>query len=361
MSSHVRQDTPAAEPRVFKPSAKLPMHSLAWAGQTGAMPDLCIREMNRPADFAAVAAIRNAADPDWPVTPELLLAWDAARDRSLHHLELVAELGGELVGHLSVGHDDFAFQADRYWGSLSVPPGSRRRGIASALHAQMLTILRPRGANELRTMLAESATPGIAFLKQHGYKPTWKRLDLRLDVNRAELGRFDELLSGVAGRGMKLISVAELAADPRRDERLWELDWLLFQDVPMGQTLTRKPLSVWVAEELHDPMFEPGLSFVMLDPARNDALTGPYIGYSTLMGNPGGFHVIGMTGVRREYRRLGLATALKVAAMRALMQRGGGEIRTFNDAPNTAMVSMNEALGFVRFPDQVRYELRLSD
>ena len=114
-----------------------------------------------------------------------------------------------------------------------------------------------------------------------------------------------------------------------------------------------------MAEELHGPSFEPGLSFVMLDPRRRDPLTGPYIGYSTLMSNPGGFFVIGMTGVLRGYRRLGLAKALKGAAMRALAERGGGEIRTFNDEPNVAMVKMNEALGFVRGPSRMRYELFL--
>ena len=56
------------------------------------------------------------------------------------------------------------------------------------------------------------------------------------------------------------------------------------------------------------------------------------------MSNPGGFYAIGMTGVLRGYRGLGLAKALKVTAMRALAERGGGEIRTFNDDPNVAMV-----------------------
>ena len=94
-------------------------------------------------------------------------------------------------------------------------------------------------------------------------------------------------------------------------------------------------------------------------PDLSDPLTGPYVGYTTLMRNPGGFHVIGMTGVRREVRGRGVAKALKVAAMRALREAGGGEIRTFNDRPNAAMLGMNEALGFVRGPTHLRYELRL--
>ena len=61
------------------------------------------------------------------------------------------------------------------------------------------------------------------------------------------------------------------------------------------------------------------LSFVAVDPTRNDPLTGPYVGYSTIGWNAAGdYGYIGMTGVLREYRGRGLAKALKVAAMRAL-------------------------------------------
>lgn len=84
--------------------------------------------------------------------------------------------------------------------------------------------------------------------------------------------------------------------------------------------------------------------------------------YSTLGFNEGGgYYFIGMTGVRRSHRGRGMARALKVAAMRmrALHRAGGGLIRTFNDAPNRAMLQMNEGLGFQRTATIYRYELKL--
>ncbi|UWX63840.1 hypothetical protein [Deinococcus rubellus] len=41
----------------------------------------------------------------------------------------MAEFGGEVIGHLGMGHDDFAFQEDRSCGGLHVAPGVRRRGF----------------------------------------------------------------------------------------------------------------------------------------------------------------------------------------------------------------------------------------
>ncbi|EYB67577.1 N-acetyltransferase GCN5 [Deinococcus phoenicis] len=329
------------------------------------MPDpaFMLRAPRKPGDFPETAAVLSAADPEWPVTPELLRVWDEAADPGLFLTELVAEQEGRVVGVGRVGHDDFAFEEWRYWGNLSVHPDARGRGVGGALYAELLERVRTRGARELRTMLTDQPhhALGRAFLERRGFRPVWERYESRLDTDRVDLDRFDGLLSQVAADGAELRSVAELAADPERDRRLWELDWRLFQDVPMGNTLTRRPFETWVKQELEDPTFAPELSFVAVRPGLEDPLTGPYIGYSTLMRNPAGFYVIGMTGVRRGDRGRGIAKALKVAAMRALAAAGGGSIRTFNDRPNVAMLRMNEKLGFVRGPTHLRYELRLEE
>lgn len=321
-----------------------------------------LRDLRMPGDYPDAAALLCASDPEWPVTPELLRVWDEAADPALFRTDAVAEQGGRVVGVGRVGHDDFAFEEWRYWGNLTVHPDARGRGVGSALYAELLERVRSRGAREVRTMLTDGPhhAPGRAFLERRGFRPVWERYESRLNTADVDLGRFGELLAGVAADGIELRSVAELAADPERNRRLWELDWRLFQDVPMGNVLTKRPLEAWVKQELEDPTFSPELSFVAVRPGLDDPLTGPYVGYTTLMRNPSGFYVIGMTGVRREDRGRGVAKALKVAAMRALAGQGGGSIRTFNDKPNAAMLTMNERLGFVRGPTHLRYELSLA-
>ncbi|GMA15973.1 GNAT family N-acetyltransferase [Deinococcus metallilatus] len=325
--------------------------------------DFVLRAPRKPGDYPDAAAVLSSADPEWPVTPELLRVWDEAHDPGLFLTELVAEQGGRVVGVGRIGHDDFAFEEWRYWGNLSVHPDARGRGIGGALYAELLERVRARGAREIRTMLSDQPhhAPGRAFLERRGFRVVWERYESRLDTRQVDLSRFDELLAGVAADGVELRSIADLARDPERDRRLWELDWELFQDVPMGNALTKRPFEAWVKQELEDPTFAPELSFVALRPGLDDPLTGPYVGYSTLGRNPAGFYYIGMTGVRREDRGRGIAKALKVAAMRALAAAGGGEIRTFNDKPNAAMLGMNEKLGFVRGPTHLRYELKLEE
>ncbi|WP_407540712.1 GNAT family N-acetyltransferase [Deinococcus radiomollis] len=322
--------------------------------------DLHLRPARFPDDAAPAAALLSASNPDWPVTAELLQHEHDHRDPALFFTERLAEQGGRLLGVLGVGHDDFAHDEGRYWANLHVHPQARNQGVGGALYAEFLNILKARGAHEARTMLTETDEPGIRFLKARGWKETWRRHEFRLDTARAELPAPPDL------GGLRLEALDRLAGDPQLGARLHELDWLLFQDVPMGMTLTRRPLEVWVQQELEEPSMRPGLSFVLIDDAVNDPLTGPYVGYTTLLQSPGGFYFIGMTGVRREYRGRGLARALKLASMRAMREAGGGEIgggeiRTFNDPPNVAMIAMNRALGFVKQPDRVRYELTLEN
>ncbi|WP_216325855.1 GNAT family N-acetyltransferase [Deinococcus aestuarii] len=320
-----------------------------------------LRTLRKSDDYPGAARVLTAANPEWPVTPDLLAVWDGARDPALFYTEAVAEAGGQVVAAGGIGHDDFAFEEWRYWGNLAVHPDARGRGIGSALYDTLLERVRARGAREVRTMLTDAPhhEAGRAFLERRGFRVTWERYESRLNTAEVDLGAFDELLARVRGGGLELRSVAELADDPERNRRLWELDWLLFQDVPMGNTLTRRPFEAWVRQEVEDPTFAPELSFVALRPGLDDPLTGPYVGYTTLMLTSGGAYVIGMTGVRREDRGRGVAKALKVAAMRALAARGGGEIRTMNDKPNAAMLEMNRALGFRRGPTHFRYELHL--
>jgi predicted GNAT superfamily acetyltransferase len=57
-----------------------------------------------------------------------------------------------------------------------------------------------------------------------------------------------------------------------------------------------------------------------------------------------------MTGVRRAYRRRGIATALKVIAVGFARARGVSMLRTVHDARSSAAIKMNLRLGYVPTP-----------
>ena len=58
----------------------------------------------------------------------------------------------------------------------------------------------------------------------------------------------------------------------------------------------------------------------------------------------------GMTGVRREFRGRGIATALKLRTVEYARDHGVREIRTWNEINNQRMLAINTRFGFVRQP-----------
>ena len=60
------------------------------------------------------------------------------------------------------------------------------------------------------------------------------------------------------------------------------------------------------------------------------------------------FVVPEMTGVLTAYTGRGLAQALKALVLQFAQTQAVPQVRTFNDAPNTAMIAVNEKLGYQR-------------
>jgi len=67
-----------------------------------------------------------------------------------------------------------------------------------------------------------------------------------------------------------------------------------------------------------------------------------------------------MTGMLREYRRRGVAMALKVLTIEYAQRCGFTQISTWVESTNTGMLAINERLGFTRRPGMVVYRQDLT-
>jgi putative acetyltransferase len=101
----------------------------------------------RARDVAAIAVVTRAAfatHPHSDHTEEFVIA--ALRARGMLTLSLVAELAGEVVGHIAFSPVAGVGEAWFGLGPLAVDPPQQRRGIGSALVRAGLDALRARGA-----------------------------------------------------------------------------------------------------------------------------------------------------------------------------------------------------------------------
>jgi len=130
------------------------------------------------------------------------------------------------------------------------------------------------------------------------------------------------------------------------------LDWALWQDVPyFGQTVVKRSLEQFASEEVHHPKFLPDTCFIAVKDHE-------FIGYSNLSAVEEGFS-IEMTGVLRAYRGQGIATLLKFYGIQYAQVHSNGRLFTVNDAVNTAVLALNQKLGFVPAGAMLRFTKRI--
>ena len=227
---------------------------------------LHIRETT-PEDAPALAALHTALYPDRPMTAEGVLARDRQRAPDALVGRWVAEVGGQVVG-MGAFHQsthDYAPGRFRVW--VNVAADWRRRGIGAALYARLLEGLAAHEPRVLRAVVREGQAAGRRFLARQGYAEILRVQDSRLDVAAFDFAPYAAFEARFASGGIAIQSLAELADDPDRDGKLYDLEWALFQDTPGVDLDYRRPFDQWRREEIENPLLPHEGYFLALDGA----------------------------------------------------------------------------------------------
>lgn len=311
-----------------------------------------LRPMDIPRDCEGVARVRSACFPAWPVSADEVAGTESRRPRDRVHLAWVAVQQDGIAAYGYVEEPNIAAVPGRIRIRVLVVPAHRGHGIGGALYDTLLGRAVEAGATELVTETAEDDAAAHQFLARRGFAQYHRRIESRLalgDVEPAKIARgIDALTDAFFPAGVRIATYRQLLlAVPDAPRRLYELDALLWADVPFGLAGSVPSFEQYQALELADPDFLPQATFVALDGQH-------WIGLGAVM-NGRGFLLNSMTGVAREWRGRGLARWLKLHTIRWALERNAAELRTFNDAVNDAILGLNRSLGFRESSVEVRY------
>ena len=290
------------------------------------------------------------------------------KDRPAHHQSTVAEWerndaqksAGEVSLRLCVGEPAAAYLSvvDRSTTprrkpgvcgfDLWVAPEQWSEELADALYEKAAEFARSRDSKRLTTYLTLYTADNllVPFLTQRGFTEIDRIVPVMLDLTAFDPGRFPS----PAPAGIRFFSYAEAGDTDENRRRLYTLGAALDQDVPSNDGHGEPPpFEEWQKRFIrpeHDP------NTLMLAASDN----GEWIGFSQL-----GFQESTniawtfMTGVRREYRGLSIAYALKLKTIDAALARGCPLILTENHEDNAPMRAINRKLGFVPDAPAVSY------
>jgi GNAT superfamily N-acetyltransferase len=264
----------------------------------------------------------------------------------------VAHAQGSIAGYGYIEEPNVAARPGRIRIRVMVDPAHRGTGLGRAMCDALEARARVAGATELVTEAAENEAGARALLARRGFAEYHRRIESRLalaDVDPAKMARgIEALTDAFFPDGVRIATYRQmLLAVSDAPRRLYDLDALLWADVPFGLTGAVPTFEEYQALELADPDFLPQATFVALDGDR-------WIGLGALMNGPG-FLLNSMTGAAREWRGRGLARWLKLHTIRWALERGAPELRTFNDAVNDAILGLNRSLGFRVESVEIRY------
>ena len=291
-------------------------------------------------DREAVVAIQNATTPErrvsadeWWQFDRLLGETQYIRRRSV----AVTTWGPDVVGYGAVEHMPWMFHPQKFRMTFMVHPGCRRRGIGTALYNQLTEDLRSLQAIAVRAEVRENQVDALAFLQKRGFAEYERELELRLAVADADLALLRSVAARVAQRGIVINTLAdERQCDPDCLRKLYELDCTSGDDSYTPASYEEFVRHLDRRSYLSDAFFI--------------AILGDrYVGWTRMRtsreSEPGCLRQ-SFTGVRREYRRQGIALVLKLRTIEYARQHGYTSI--IAHSPHPAMIALNEKLGFRR-------------
>lgn len=301
------------------------------------------------ADYEGVARVVCAAHPERPATAAELQNQDQRRDPLCHFARWIAVGAGEVIGYAHYTQYVDMYRPGKFWLDVAVLPRWQQQGAGTALYTALLAGLQPLAPTTLQAQVAADQEAGRRFLEQRGFVEQGRRWQSYLEVAAFDPQPFGDFAARLAARGITLRAYDELAKDPRRDEKLHELQWALDRDVPGLEPVTPMTLAQFCRQVVGNPSFVPDGTFVAL---HGD----DYVGMSSFFANRGNNSLaIDLTGTRPPYRRQGIALGLKLQGVLYARQHGYSRIVVQNDAANQGMLALNERLGFVRQPALLQY------
>ena len=273
----------------------------------------------------------------------------AVRDKSLQRDRFLLYDDDTVLGFLGYAQGRDENHRNCYF-NIYLDPEYNGNGYRKLLYDRMLQDIETFDCNRLYADIYEHTNYDQfkKILLENKFYIGQKIRESSLDLESVDLTEYSSLLKKLDSKGIKFYDAKKEMKDfPNHYEKLEELGWKFGKDFPMPEGIvhTRQPFKQFMKFQ---KLFEEkryGIEIVAVDGDK-------YVGSTDI-------HVLpksdphkawtGSLGVLREYRRQGIATALKVKAFEKLREKGIRQVRTDNEE-NNPMYKINVSLGFTPEP-----------
>lgn len=309
-----------------------------------------IRDWNTPTDFARIAAIRNGVLPESTIIERLQEEEVKQHPQSERYRRVAVDPHDRVLGYAEVGRN--IWDTPGAWElSLMIDGAVQKQGIGSALYQIMRDYLSARQATTCTVQVRDHLPEALRFAQHRNFVFQQHSFASALTVAEFDEERFAGVVAAAQGSGMRFFSFAETDGSEAQQRRLWELNTWAPCGQPGYDPENARPFEQFARDVFAGYWFRAEGQIIAADGDR-------WIGMAAVGEISPGVLYNMTTNVYPEYRRRGIATALKLLTIRFARQQGAHVIRTNNDSMNAPMLAINRKLGYK--PEPGYYVLRCS-
>lgn len=300
-------------------------------------------------DFPAIVAIHTSLNIVWPEMPPTPESWEDAdkrRNPKCKFRRWVAVENGNVVGFSSYVQSPWSYPPQSFQVNVEVFPEFQRRGIGTALYDRVIEGIQGFNPPALRADAFANLPQGFTFLQKKGFFEAFRETPVHLEIASFDPRPYREFEPKLNSQGIFIKTVEELSTDPSVDRKIYELMCVVDEDVPHeGEQLQEPSFDDWVGWGLNDPST---LKDAYLIAVSGDEYIGlrdlaKYSDHAALLG--------GLLGVRRDYRKRGIALAMLLRNISYAKEHGYHLLRDCTAIQNAAMQNLFNQLGFLRDPE----------
>jgi GNAT superfamily N-acetyltransferase len=298
-----------------------------------------------PSDYERLEEIYNANYPDYAVSAAEQRARDESVDKSkylLRRFVCTENRTDSVIGFGQVANVLDMYHPRKFMVTIYVDPQCQRMGVGGAIFDKLHEELSNRDAEVAWTMNREDLHLQRKFFERRGFNEKRRDWESRLDLSTFKPEKFEANLSRVIQQGISFTTLTEeIQGGENSLRKLYELVQHIAADMPRQADFTPLSYDQWKALLSNSPRLLPEGYVIAMDGSE-------FVGMSNLLSNEKMPRTLSQddTGVRREYRGRGIATALKIKVIEFARKNGYESIGTWNDSTNAAMLAVNIKLGF---------------
>jgi len=305
-------------------------------------------------EFKELARIDNLVNHDSIDHPDDDRDSWKIRDKSLIRDRLLLYKNETLVGvmYYSQGRDE---NIRTTFFTLNIDPDFNTQECRELLYNRMLKEIKLFNSNKIFTGVYDHPNYHLCqqFLIENSFKLVQTNREYSCDIRDINIEKYQPLIKKLELEGIKFYDSKEEMSDwENHYKKLEELEWAYAQDfpIPEGVKHTRAPFEQFIKNQIDYEKNSYGIEIIAVKDEK-------YIGSTDLSifpkSEPHKAWTEGL-GVLKDFRRKGIATALKIKAIERLLNKGVTEVRTDNEE-NNPMYKINVALGFKPVPFSLEY------